>query len=227
MEVTPQIHESWLSRLKSSFEWESFRELKRFLLEEKKNRKMIFPPGPQIFAALDSTPFEEVRVVILGQDPYHGPNQAHGMCFSVCPPEPAPPSLVNIFRELKDDLGCEIPGHGDLTHWAKQGVLLLNTVLTVRAHQAASHRGKGWEPFTDEIIRRLSQEHESLVFFLWGRDARNKKPLIDLARHCVLESPHPSPLSAHRGFFGSRPFSRANEFLRLRGRTGIDWQIPV
>ncbi len=186
----------------------------------------VFPPADQVFAALHATPYAETKVLILGQDPYHGPGQAHGLCFSVRQPVAPPPSLVNIFKELHADLDCPPPAHGCLDAWAAQGVLLLNAVLTVRAHQAASHQGKGWERFTDQIIRAVNDKEERVVFILWGGYARKKRALIDPSRHTVIESAHPSPLSAHNGFFGSRPFSRANAALEQAGRAPVDWCLP-
>jgi len=200
--------------------------LREFLRAEEAAGKRIFPPGPQIFAALDATPFDRVKVVILGQDPYHGPNQAHGLCFSVSPGVPAPPSLENIFVELHRDLGVARPDHGCLTPWAKQGVLLLNAVLTVEQGLAASHQGRGWELFTDAIVERLDAEREHLVFMLWGSHAQAKGARLDSKRHLVLKAPHPSPLSAHRGFIGCAHFSRANRYLALHGLPPIDWQLP-
>lgn len=179
-----------------------------------------------IFNALHYTPFHKVKVVILGQDPYHGPNQAHGLSFSVKPGVPAPPSLKNIFKELHDDLGCTIPNHGHLVHWAKQGVLLLNTVLTVRQGQPQSHRGKGWENFTTRVIELLNEKDSPVVYILWGASAQAKQALIDTSKHFILKAPHPSPLSAHRGFFGSKPFSKTNRILEQQGQDPIDWQIP-
>jgi len=196
-------------------------ELQQFVAAERADHP-VYPPAEEVFAALHLTPFEDVKVVILGQDPYHGPGQAHGLCFSVPPGVPAPPSLQNVLKELQSDLGIDRPHHGCLDAWAAQGVLLLNTTLTVRAGQAASHQGKGWETFTDEVIRAVNAKEERLVFVLWGASARKKEALIDTNRHTVIESPHPSPLSAHNGFFGSRPFSRANEALR----EPVDWRIP-
>jgi len=196
-------------------------ELQQFVAAERADHP-VYPPAEEVFAALHLTPFEDVKVVILGQDPYHGPGQAHGLCFSVPPGVPAPPSLQNVLKELQSDLGIDRPNHGCLDAWAAQGVLLLNTTLTVRAGQAASHQGKGWETFTDEVIRAVNAKEERLVFVLWGASARKKEALIDTNRHTVIESPHPSPLSAHNGFFGSRPFSRANEALR----EPVDWRIP-
>lgn len=196
-------------------------ELQQFVAAERADHP-VYPPAEEVFAALHLTPFEDVKVVILGQDPYHGPGQAHGLCFSVPPGVPAPPSLQNVLKELQSDLEIDRPNHGCLDAWAAQGVLLLNTTLTVRAGQAASHQGKGWETFTDEVIRAVNAKEERLVFVLWGASARKKKALVDTNRHTVIESPHPSPLSAHSGFFGSRPFSRANEALR----EPVDWRIP-
>jgi uracil-DNA glycosylase len=186
---------------------------------------LIFPPADDIFNAFAFTPLAEVKVVILGQDPYHGDGQAHGLCFSVKPEVEIPPSLVNIYKELHDDLGCYIPNHGYLEKWAKQGVMLLNTVLTVRAHQANSHRGIGWEEFTDAAIRILDEQDRPMVFLLWGRPAQMKKSMLHNPKHLILEAPHPSPLSAYRGFFGCRHFSKTNEYLVANGLTPIDWQI--
>ena len=199
--------------------------LKQFLLDEKKAGKQIFPRADHWFHALDSTPLEDVRVVILGQDPYHGPGQAHGLCFSVQPGVKTPPSLVNIYKELEDDLGVARANHGNLQAWAKQGVLLLNAVLTVEAHQAGSHQGKGWEKFTDAIIELVNKRAEPVVFILWGTYAQKKANFIDTTKHLVLRSVHPSPLSAHRGFFGSKPFSQANVFLEQHGMKPIDWRV--
>lgn len=201
------------------------RALRAFLVEEK-SRYQVFPPGAEIFAAFEHTPFDRVRVVVLGQDPYHGPGQAHGLSFSVRRGVPPPPSLENIYRELRDDLGVRTPRHGDLTSWADQGVLLLNATLTVRAHEANSHRGKGWETFTDRVVEALATRREGLVFVLWGASAAQKAARIDRARHHVLSSPHPSPLSASRGFFGSRPFSKINAWCAARGQPPIDWALP-
>jgi len=219
------LEPSWLKRLEPEFQKPYMEHLRAFLKSEKQGEKVLFPPGPQIFAALDSTPFERVRVVILGQDPYHGPGQAHGLCFSVPLGVAPPPSLVNIFKERDVDLGLPYPKHGNLGAWAQQGVLLLNSVLTVEAHRAASHQGKGWETFTDRIVELLSNEKSNLVFFLWGRYAQNKGAAIDREKHLVLQAPHPSPLSAYRGFLGSRPFSRCNEYLRDKGLPLIDWKL--
>ena len=202
-----------------------WQQLQRFVAEER-SRCTVYPPAPEVFAALHLTPYADTRVVILGQDPYHGPNQAHGLCFSVRRGVAVPPSLANIYKELHTDLGVAIPRHGNLEAWARQGVLLLNTTLTVRAGQAASHHGKGWELFTDEVLRTVNGKQQRVVFLLWGAAARRKKSLIDLSRHVVLESAHPSPLSAHNGFFGSRPFSRANAALLAASQAPIDWSLP-
>lgn len=202
-----------------------FKDLLRFVAEQRQ-QVTVFPPDAEVFAALHLTPIEQVKVLILGQDPYHDDGQAHGLCFSVRPGIAIPPSLLNIFKELSSDLGCKMPNNGYLTHWAEQGVLLLNTVLTVQAHQANSHQGKGWETFTDAVIAAVNAKTEPVVFVLWGANARKKLALIDTSRHAVIESPHPSPLSAHRGFFGSRPFSKINAALRKAGEAEIDWQIP-
>ena len=186
----------------------------------------VYPPAEDVFAAIHLTSYANTRVMILGQDPYHGPNQAHGLCFSVRRGVPVPPSLANMYKELRTDVGIETPRHGSLEHWAVQGVLLLNTTLTVRAGQAGSHQGKGWETFTDQVIRTVNDKTDPVVFILWGASARKKKALIDSTRHVVIESAHPSPLSAHNGFFGSRPFSRTNDALIARNRRPIDWQLP-
>jgi uracil-DNA glycosylase len=201
-----------------------FKALRHFVAEERR-KFTVFPPEADVFAALHLTPYEQVRVFILGQDPYHDDGQAHGLCFSVRPPVPPPPSLMNIFKELQTDVGCRIPNNGYLVPWAQQGVLLLNAVLTVRAHQANSHKDQGWETFTDAVIQAVNAKTDPVVFVLWGAYARKKIALIDQSRHVVIESPHPSPLSAHRGFFGSRPFSRINAALRQMGKAEIDWQI--
>lgn len=214
----------WNPVLRAEFEKPYWPQLQAFVYEER-SQHQIFPPHEDVFAALHLTPYQAVKVLILGQDPYHGPGQAHGLCFSVRPPVQPPPSLENIFKELHTDVGVAIPDHGSLERWAAQGVLLLNATLTVRAHQAGSHQKKGWETFTDEVIRTVSDKPELVVFVLWGSYARQKKKLIDLDRHVVIESPHPSPLSAHRGFFGSRPFSRVNEALASAGRPPVDWDL--
>lgn len=223
-EVKPQIEQSWLPILEEEFNAEYFKNLKQFLVEEKQNHT-IYPPGSLIFSAFNRTPFNKVKVVILGQDPYHGPGQANGLCFSVSPGIKQPPSLVNIFKELNADLGIPIPVSGNLEPWADQGVLLLNATLTVRARQAGSHQKRGWEIFTDTVIKKLSDEKEGLVFILWGRYAQSKEELIDGRRHMIIKSPHPSPFSAHNGFFGSKPFSKTNEYLQVWGKEPIDWSI--
>ncbi len=216
---------SWKHRLAPEFEKPYFQKLQDFL-EEEREKYTVYPPKDEVFSALKLTPYEDVNVVILGQDPYHDANQAHGLAFSVRPGVPLPPSLRNIFKELKNDLGCKIPNNGCLVPWAEQGVLLLNTVLTVRAHQANSHRNKGWEKFTDQVIRTVDEKDEQVIFVLWGGNAQKKRSLIDLDKHAIIESVHPSPLSAKNGFFGSRPFSAINELLRAAGKDEIDWQIP-
>ena len=219
-----QLDESWLDQLQVEFEQPYMQSLRSFLVEEKSRGKVIYPRGSEYFAALNTTPLDRVKVVILGQDPYHGPGQAHGLCFSVREGVSPPPSLLNIFREISDDLGVpdQFP-HGCLTRWAEQGVLLLNSVLTVERYRAGSHQGKGWESFTDRIIEVLSLRPQPCVFLLWGSHAQKKGSMIDQYRHLVLQSSHPSPLSAHRGFFGCRHFSRSNEFLSAHGMTPIDW----
>jgi len=221
-----KLDAGWLNVLGDEFEKPYMEELRAFLLEEKQKGKTLFPPGNQIFYALDHTPFEKVKVVILGQDPYHGPGQAHGLCFSVQPGVEPPPSLLNIYKEMETDLGLQPPGHGCLSGWADQGVLLLNSVLTVEAHKAGSHQGRGWETFTDRVIRELEEKREHLVFILWGSYARKKGGFIRRDRHLVIESPHPSPLSSYRGFFGSRPFSRTNAYLEETGQAPIEWELP-
>ena len=215
----------WNPILRPEFAKPYWGDLQRFVTDERAHHE-VYPPPDEVFAALHQTPYEAVKVVILGQDPYHGPGQAHGLCFSVRPGVARPPSLRNIFKELADDAGVTPPDHGCLDAWAEQGVLLLNTTLTVRAHQAASHQGKGWETFTDEVIRAVDAKSEGVVFILWGAAARKKKVLVDRTRHAVIESAHPSPLSAHNGFFGSRPFSRTNAALEDAGREPVDWRIP-
>ncbi len=220
----PPINNDWLEPLKPEFGKPYYKKLYQKINEEYQNR-LIFPPADDIFNAFAFTPLKDVKVVILGQDPYHGDGQAHGLCFSVKPDVEIPPSLVNIYKELHDDCGCYIPDNGCLTKWANQGVLLLNTVLTVRAHQANSHRGIGWEEFTDAAIRILNEQDRPIVFILWGRKKKKKKSMLTNSRHLILEAPHPSPLSAYRGFFGSRPFSRANKFLKANGIEPVDWQI--
>ena len=218
------IANDWLEPLKPEFSKPYYKNLYQTVNEEYRTHQ-IFPPADDIFNAFALTPLHEVKVVILGQDPYHGEGQAHGLCFSVKPDVEIPPSLINIYKELQDDCGCEIPNNGYLTKWAKQGVLLLNTVLTVRAHQANSHRGIGWEEFTDAAIRVLNEQDRPMVFILWGRPAQMKKSMLTNLNHLIIESPHPSPLSAYRGFFGSRPFSRTNKYLKEHGLKEIDWQI--
>ncbi|HEY8453868.1 MAG TPA: uracil-DNA glycosylase [Natronosporangium sp.] len=215
----------WNPILRQEFEKPYWAELQRFVVEERQ-RGTVYPPHEEVFAALHLTPYAEVKAVILGQDPYHGPNQAHGLCFSVRKGVQVPPSLQNIFKELEQDLGIAPPDHGCLEHWARQGVLLLNATLTVRRSKAASHQGKGWETFTDEVLRAVNEKQDRVVFILWGASARKKKSLIDTSRHVIIESPHPSPLSASSGFFGSRPFSRTNQALIEAGREPIDWAIP-
>ncbi|MES2624261.1 MAG: uracil-DNA glycosylase [Pseudomonadota bacterium] len=220
------LNDSWQRWLKPEFDQEYMRDLRQFLVSEKKAGKQIFPPSKLIFNALNSTHFDQVKVVILGQDPYHGPGQAHGLCFSVMPGVALPPSLQNIYKELQKDVDFVPPKHGCLTHWAEQGVLLLNAVLTVEAFKAGSHQGKGWEHFTDKIVSTLNEQQQNLVFILWGSYAQKKGNHIDRNKHLVLESVHPSPLSAHRGFFGNGHFSRANSWLKQHGKTTIDWQLP-
>lgn len=222
-----KVGESWKAPLAAEFSSPYMAELKAFLLEQKQEGRRIFPKGAEYFRALDLTPLDEVRVVILGQDPYHGEGQAHGLCFSVQPGVRIPPSLVNIYKEMQEDLGIPPARHGFLEHWAKQGVLLLNSVLTVEMGRAASHQGKGWERFTDAVIRAVNEQEKPVVFILWGSYAQKKASFVDRNRHLVLRSPHPSPLSAHNGFFGTRPFSKANEFLEKHGRKPIDWQLPA
>ncbi|MCI5058549.1 MAG: uracil-DNA glycosylase [Flavobacteriales bacterium] len=222
--MQPKIEESWQQEMAAEFKQEYFQNLKRFLLDERKNH-IIYPQGSNIFAAFDRTPFQKVKVVILGQDPYHGPNQAHGLSFSVKDGIRIPPSLKNIYKELKSDVGFEIPESGNLGDWADQGVLLLNAVLTVRAGQAGSHQKKGWENFTDAVIKKLGHDPKPKVFILWGSFARSKKQYIDAEKHLILEAPHPSPFSAHTGFMGCKHFSKANAFLKENGMDGIDWQL--
>ena len=218
------IRGQWYESLKGEFSMPYYRELYNFINSEYR-KYPVYPKSSDIFNAFNFTPVEDIKVVIIGQDPYHEPGQANGFCFSVNPGIAIPPSLVNIYKELKSDLGCYIPDNGDLTKWAKQGVFLLNTVLTVRAHRANSHKGMGWEKFTDAAIRVIASQDRPLVFILWGRPAGEKAALIHNPKHMIIRSPHPSPLSASRGFFGSRPFSRANEYLVSNGIEPIDWQI--
>lgn len=217
-----RIEESWKERLKGEFDKEYFQNLTDFVKNEYRTTT-VYPPGKDMFRAFDCCPFDEVKVVILGQDPYHEPGQAHGLSFSVRDGVPFPPSLVNIFKEIESDLGRPSPNSGDLTRWAKQGVLLLNATLTVRAHMAGSHQNRGWERFTDAVIHRLAEERDHLVFMLWGAYAQRKGEFIDPARHLILKSAHPSPLSAHRGFFGNHHFSRANAYLIEHGKEPINW----
>ena len=219
------FHNDWAGLLYDELKQPYYQELRQFLISEYRSRQ-IFPDMYAIFNALHYTSYADTKVVILGQDPYHGDGQAHGLSFSVLPGVEPPPSLLNIFQELSTDLGCTIPNNGCLKPWAEQGVLLLNTVLTVRAHQAGSHQGKGWEHFTDKIINLLNEREKPLAFILWGAPARRKKAMITNPQHFIVESPHPSPLSAYRGFFGSRPFSRVNEFLQRTGQSPINWQLP-
>ena len=219
------INNDWLDALKGEFKKPYYRELFQFVKEEY-SRAVIYPPADDIFNAMHFTPLSEVKVLILGQDPYHNENQAHGLSFSVLPSQKEiPPSLQNIYKELQDDLGCYIPNNGYLKKWADQGVLLLNTVLTVRAHQANSHQGRGWEQFTDAIIQAVNAQDRPIVYMLWGRPAQMKKRMLTNPNHLILEAPHPSPLSAYRGFFGSKPFSQTNKFLEAHGVEPIDWQI--
>lgn len=222
-----QLEPSWLAHLAPQFEQPYMQSLRGFLRQEKSAGKVIYPRGSEMFAAFDHTPLDQVRVVILGQDPYHGPGQAHGLCFSVRPGVHIPPSLVNIYKELEQDLGITPPNHGCLTHWADQGVLLLNSVLSVERGQAASHQGQGWEQFTDSAIDVVNRECEHVVFMLWGAYAQRKGAVIDVTRHCVLKAPHPSPLSAHRGFFGCGHFSQANDYLVAQGREPVQWTLPA
>jgi uracil-DNA glycosylase len=214
----------WNPLLRGEFEQPYWHDLQAFVAAER-SAHVVYPPAPDVFAALHLTPYHDTRVVILGQDPYHGPDQAHGLCFSVRRGVRVPPSLVNIHKELASDLGISIPAHGNLEQWARQGVLLLNTTLTVRAGQAASHQGKGWETFTDQVIRTTNAKDQRVVFILWGSHARRKKDLIDTARHTIIESAHPSPMSAHNGFFGTKPFSRTNAALVEAGATPVDWRL--
>ncbi len=218
------ITNDWLPALQDEFKKPYYAELYKKVQEEYKETQ-IFPPADDIFNAFHFTPLSEVKVVIIGQDPYHNVGQAHGLCFSVKPEVDIPPSLVNIYKELKDDLGCYIPDNGYLEKWAKQGVLMLNSVLTVRAHQANSHQGLGWEKFTDAVIRAVNEQDRPIVYMLWGRPAQNKAKSVNNPKHLLLKAPHPSPLSAHRGFFGCKHFSQANEYLKKNGLEPIDWQI--
>jgi uracil-DNA glycosylase len=221
-----KLEAGWKHALREEFDKPYMQELSEFLRQEKAAGKEIYPPGALIFNALDSTPLDRVKVVIIGQDPYHGPGQAHGLCFSVQPGEATPPSLLNIYKELKRDLNIDIAAHGCLQHWAEQGVLLLNTSLTVERGNAGAHAGKGWQHFTDRVIEVVSEQRPHLVFLLWGKHAQSKERLIDPTKHLILRSPHPSPLSAHRGFIGNGHFSRSNKFLAQHRLTPIDWALP-
>ncbi len=222
-----QLEETWLAELASEFDQAYMQNLRAFLRQEKAAQKQIYPPSKLIFNAFNTTPLDKVKVLILGQDPYHGPRQAHGLCFSVLPGVAIPPSLVNIYKELYADLAIKPAQHGCLSHWAEQGVLLLNSVLTVEHAHAASHQGKGWERFTDKVISILNEKKTALVFLLWGSYAQKKGEFIDRNKHLVLQSPHPSPLSAHRGFLGNKHFSQTNDYLKKQGKATIDWEIPV
>ena len=226
-EPSVKLEDSWRQALASEFSAPYMALLKSFLIEEKNQGKVIFPRGAEYFRALDLTPLGKVKVVILGQDPYHGDGQAHGLCFSVQPGVRIPPSLVNIYKEMQQDLGIPPAQHGHLEHWAKQGVLLLNSVLTVERSLAASHQGKGWEKFTDAVIARVNEQESPAVFMLWGSYAQKKAAFVDPHKHLVLKAPHPSPLSAHNGFFGSKHFSKANRFLESKGLAPIDWELPA
>jgi len=223
---TVKLDPSWLTVLGSEFDQPYMQQLRQFLQQQKSAGKVIYPPGSQWFEAFNNTPFDQVGVVILGQDPYHGPGQAHGLCFSVLPGVKVPPSLANIYKELADDLGIVSPDHGCLTGWARQGVLLLNATLTVEQADAGAHQGKGWEQFTDQAIRALNDQRQGIVFLLWGSYAQKKGAFIDQSRHLVLKSVHPSPLSAYRGFLGCKHFSATNQYLQQQGQPVIDWQLP-
>lgn len=218
------ITNDWLGVIGNEFQETYYADLYKYVYNEY-NNYLVFPKADDIFNAFHLTPLEKVKVVIIGQDPYHNDGQAHGLCFSVKPEVEIPPSLVNIYKELQDDLGCKIPNNGYLVKWADQGVLLLNTVLTVRAHQANSHQGKGWERFTDAVIKAVNEQDKPIVFILWGRPAQLKKAMLNNPKHLILEAPHPSPLSSYRGFFGSKPFSKTNLFLKEQGLEPVDWQI--
>jgi uracil-DNA glycosylase len=224
-EPIPHLPAAWQPVVGEELTKPYFQKLEQFLAEERRTCT-IFPPRDQIFSALELTPYDKVKVLLLGQDPYHDDGQAHGLCFSVQPGVKPPPSLVNIFKELHDDIGCKVPNNGYLVPWAKQGILLLNAVLTVRAHSPNSHKNKGWEKFTDAVIRKVSDKHDPVVFVLWGGYAQKKVPLIDTSRHTIVQSAHPSPLSARSGFFGSKPFSKINAALTASGKAPIDWRLP-
>lgn len=221
-----KLEPGWKAALHPEFGKLYMQNLRNFLASELKNKKIIYPKANEYFAAFNLTPIDQVKVVILGQDPYHGPGQAHGLCFSVRPGVRPPPSLENIFKELNTDLNIQCPQHGCLTSWAKQGVLLLNSSLSVQAHQAGSHQNKGWEEFTDSVVHHLNSKHNGLVFMLWGSYAQKKGAFIDKKKHLVLEAPHPSPLSSYRGFFGCRHFSKTNEYLKRHGKAPIEWALP-
>ncbi|MEM1392834.1 MAG: uracil-DNA glycosylase [Cyanobacteria bacterium P01_H01_bin.150] len=221
-----RLPDSWKIALAEEFNKPYFKELENFISQERKS-KTIYPPPEDVFSAFELTPFEQVNVLILGQDPYHGENQAHGLCFSVKPGVKTPPSLVNIYKELKNDIGFEIPNHGYLVPWAKQGILMINAVLTVEAHTPNSHKNKGWETFTDAVISKVNQKQEPVIFVLWGGYAKKKLKLIDTNRHTVIQSAHPSPLSARNGFFGSKPFSQINSVLRQAGKPEINFQLSM
>ncbi|MBV9470583.1 MAG: uracil-DNA glycosylase [Abitibacteriaceae bacterium] len=223
--MTAELPISWQPIIGEELEKPYFQKLQEFV-DGERQAHTIYPPEPDVYNALKITPYDKVNVLLLGQDPYHDVNQAHGLCFSVRPGIKPPPSLVNIFLELKHDLGCKVPNNGYLVPWAEQGMLMLNAVLTVRAHQPNSHKGKGWEKFTDAVISKVNEKDSPVVFVLWGGYARKKVSLIDTSRHVIVESAHPSPLSAHNGFFGSRPFSAINNALQAAGKPEIDWQIP-
>ncbi|MEO8146367.1 MAG: uracil-DNA glycosylase [Bacteroidia bacterium] len=220
-----QLHESWKQALHEEFEKDYFKQLREFLKKEKQTRQVIYPPGKRIFAAFDELPFDNVEVVIIGQDPYHGAGQANGLCFSVSNGIRQPPSLQNIFKEINDDLGILIPQSGNLEPWCRQGVLLLNAILTVRENSAGSHQNKGWEQFTDAVIRTLSEKKTGIIFLLWGKFAQSKEVLIDTFKHYILKAAHPSPFSAHNGFFGCKHFSKVNEILAQQGKKPIDWRV--
>ena len=221
------IHPSWLLHLQSEFDAPYMQGLREFLVEQKRLGKVVFPESANIFNAFNSTPLDKIKVVILGQDPYHGPRQAHGLCFSVQPGIAVPPSLLNMYKELEADVGFKIPAHGYLQTWANQGVLLLNATLTVEQGNAGAHQGRGWETFTDRAIQLVSEQCSGVVFLLWGSYAQKKAVLVDAKKHLILKAPHPSPLSAYRGFFGSKHFSKANAYLQQQGKSPIEWQLPL